>query len=126
MGKKKANIVTYILDPNNPPTMTPEQWARLDAMTEEEIEANALSDPDNPPSTDEELDRMASAFLVRKAREAAGMSQPQFADAYHVTIGRLRDLEQGRTSADSAMRAYLRVIARDPAFVRQVLEEAPS
>jgi uncharacterized protein (DUF4415 family) len=30
-------------------------WARLDAMTEEEIEANALSDPDNPPWTDEEL-----------------------------------------------------------------------
>ena len=24
-------------------------WARLKAMTEEEIEANALSDPDNPP-----------------------------------------------------------------------------
>lgn len=30
-------------------------WARIDAMTEEEIEANALSDPDNPPWTDEEL-----------------------------------------------------------------------
>lgn len=30
-------------------------WARLDAMTEEEIEANALTDPDNPPWTDEEL-----------------------------------------------------------------------
>ena len=93
-------------------------------MTEEEIEANALSDPDNPPSTDEELDRMASAFLVRKTREAAGMSQPQFAKAFHVTLGRLRDLEQGRTSADSAMRAYLRVIARDPAFVRKTLEGA--
>jgi uncharacterized protein (DUF4415 family) len=30
-------------------------WARLDAMTEEEIEANAASDPDNPPWTEEEL-----------------------------------------------------------------------
>lgn len=30
-------------------------WARIDAMTEEEIEANALSDPDNPPWTEEEL-----------------------------------------------------------------------
>lgn len=28
-------------------------WARVDAMTEEEVEANALSDPDNP--TDEEF-----------------------------------------------------------------------
>lgn len=30
-------------------------WARVDAMTEEEIEANALSDPDNPPWSDEML-----------------------------------------------------------------------
>jgi len=29
-------------------------WARLDAMTEEEIERNAADDPDNPPMTDED------------------------------------------------------------------------
>ncbi len=29
-------------------------WARLDAMTEEEIERNAADDPDNPPWTDED------------------------------------------------------------------------
>jgi hypothetical protein len=28
-------------------------WARLDAMTEEEVEQNALNDPDNQPLTDE-------------------------------------------------------------------------
>ena len=33
-------------------------WERLRNMTEEEIEANALSDPDNPPMTEEELARM--------------------------------------------------------------------
>ncbi len=33
-------------------------WARLDAMTDEEIEAAALSDPDNPPMTAEEIERM--------------------------------------------------------------------
>lgn len=32
-------------------------WERLDRMTEEEICANALSDPDNPPLTDEQLAR---------------------------------------------------------------------
>jgi len=30
-------------------------WARLRAMTEEEIDRNAESDPDNPPWTEEEL-----------------------------------------------------------------------
>ena len=29
-------------------------WARLDAMTEEEIERNAAEDPDNPPMTEED------------------------------------------------------------------------
>lgn len=117
-------MARHVLDPRNPPRIPPDQLARLDAMTEEEIEANALSDPDNPPLTEEELARMETVVLVRNARDAAGMSQPQFAKAFHVTLGRLRDLEQGRTSADSAMRAYLKVIAKDPAFVRKTLEGA--
>ena len=33
-------------------------WARLRAMTEEEIERNAADDPDNPPLTSEELARL--------------------------------------------------------------------
>jgi putative transcriptional regulator len=115
-------MIRFVLDPNNPPRFTPEELAVLDAMTPEEIQANAESDPDNPPLTDEELDRMESVQLVRQAREAAGMSQPQFARAFQVKIGRLRDLEQGRTAADSALRAYLRIIVRDPGFVRRTLE----
>lgn len=34
---------------DNMPLGTGTDWDRLNAMTEEEIEANALSDPDNPP-----------------------------------------------------------------------------
>jgi hypothetical protein len=30
-------------------------WAKLDAMTDEEIEEAARSDPDNPPLTEDEL-----------------------------------------------------------------------
>jgi hypothetical protein len=37
-------------------------WARLDAMTEEEIEQNALNDPDNQPLTDEFWDRAEVIF----------------------------------------------------------------
>ena len=35
----------FILDPNNPPKMSKEARARLDAMTDEEITAAAESDP---------------------------------------------------------------------------------
>ncbi|MDR9403767.1 MAG: hypothetical protein RI580_10030 [Halothece sp. Uz-M2-17] len=33
-------------------------WERVNNMTEEEIEQNALDDPDNPPLTDEELEQI--------------------------------------------------------------------
>jgi putative transcriptional regulator len=33
-------------------------WAKIDAMTDEEIEAAARSDPENPPLTDAELAEM--------------------------------------------------------------------
>lgn len=43
----EETIVRYSRD--NLPKDTKTDWARLAAMTEEEIEANALSDPDNLP-----------------------------------------------------------------------------
>jgi uncharacterized protein (DUF4415 family) len=42
-------------------------WARLDAMTEEEIERNATDDPDNPPWTEEEWARARVVWPQGKA-----------------------------------------------------------
>ena len=110
--------VTYIPDPNKPYEMTPEQQARLDALTDEEITAGALSDPDNPLLTEEEFDLIGEAFAVRRAREKLGLTQKQFAERYHISYGRLRDLEQGRTMRkDTALRAYLKVIEKEPEAV---------
>ena len=114
-------IVRYKLDPANPLRLTPEEIARLDTMTPEEIEANALSDPDNPPLTEEELARMGSARVVRDARAATGLSQTAFAKRFHINPARLRDLEQGRTKADSAVLAYLTVILRERGAVERAL-----
>jgi putative transcriptional regulator len=111
----------FTLDPNNPPTMSREARARLDAMTDEEITAAAESDPDNPPLTDEELARIRMARRVRSVRARTGLSQREFAEAYRINVGRLRDLEQGRTQPDSAMLAYLAVIAREPEAVERAL-----
>jgi putative transcriptional regulator len=113
----------FILDPNNPPRMSKAARARLDAMTDEEITAAAESDPDNPPLTDEELERIRIARRVQAARARTGLSQSRFAEAYRINVGRLRDLEQGRTQPDSAMLAYLTVIEREPEAVRRALRE---
>jgi putative transcriptional regulator len=113
----------FSLDPNNPPKMNKKARARLDAMTDEEITAAAEPDPDNPPLTDNELERVRLARRVQAVRARSGLSQRQFADAYRINVARLRDLEQGRTQPDSAMMAYLAVIAREPEAVERALRQ---
>ncbi|KAK0340299.1 hypothetical protein LTR94_031101, partial [Friedmanniomyces endolithicus] len=102
------------LDLQNPPRLTQAQANQLEAMTRAEIEAGAASDLENPPLSQEELARVKAARRVREVRAHTGLSQPAFAKAYHINVGRLRDLEQGRTQADSAVLAYLTVIDREP------------
>jgi putative transcriptional regulator len=114
-------IVRVTLDPNNPPKLTADECARLDAMTEEEINAAAQSDPDNPPFTEEELQKMADVRFIQSVRESTGLSQAKFAKTYQINPARLRDLEQGRTRPDSALRAYLTVIAQRPEVVTACL-----
>jgi putative transcriptional regulator len=96
-------------------------WARLAAMTEEEIEANALADPDNPPLTDEELARLRPAPQPRRIRERLKLTQEEFAEQFEIPLGTLRDWEQGASLPDTSARTLLRVIEQDPEAVRNAL-----
>lgn len=115
-------MARFTLDPKNLPTMSREEWARLEAMTDEQITAAAESDLDNPPLTDEELERVRMARRVQAVRARTGLSQRRFAETYRINVARLRDLEQGRTQPDSAMLAYLTVIEREPKAVERALQ----
>lgn len=117
-------IVRYSRDQIAKMRMTPQEWARLEAMTPEEIERNALEDPDNPPSTDEELERACIGRDIRLLRQDLGLSQEQFADRFHINLARLRDWEQARHKPDSVAIAYLKVIRADAALVEQALAKA--
>jgi putative transcriptional regulator len=110
-------IVRYTLDPNDLLPIDQEAAARRALLTEEQINAAALSDPDNQPMTEDELARLRTCGVAKRARKATDLSQADFATTYHFSLGRLRDLEQGRTQADSAILAYLRLIAQDPVGV---------
>lgn len=114
-------MVRFRLDPNNLPTLTAAERARLDGMTDAEITAAADADPDNPPLSDAELARIKAARLVRQVRAHTGLSQARFAATYRINVARLRDLEQGRTQADSALLAYMTVIDREPEAVGRAL-----
>jgi putative transcriptional regulator len=95
--------------------------ARLDAMTDEEIEAAARSDPDNPPLTPTQLKRMRRVSPAKHLRWKLGLSQAEFARRFHIPLGTLRDWEQHRTEPDQAAQAYLKVIAADAGFVERAL-----
>lgn len=103
-------------------TKTKHDWREADALTEEEIHAAALADPDAQPLTAERLATMCRVPRTISLRRALGLSQQEFAARYHVPIGTLRDWEQGRCEPDAATRAYLTVIAREPEIVRRLLE----
>ena len=91
-----------------------EERRRLENVTDAELEARALSDPDNPPLTQQQLDRMVLARRVRLVREKTGLSQPQFAARFHIGLARLRDFEQARSEPDFIVRVFLRMILEDP------------
>ena len=100
-------------------------WSESDALTDEEIHAAALADPDAQPLTPERLAKMRRLPRTKSLRRALGLSQEEFAARYHIPVGTLRDWEQGRFEPDAAARAYLTVIAREPDIVRRALEYTP-
>ncbi|MFT4041060.1 MAG: hypothetical protein QM692_22960 [Thermomicrobiales bacterium] len=53
-----GSIVQVLPDGSTRPFTQQSDWERVDAMTEAEVEANALMDADNPPLTRAELARM--------------------------------------------------------------------
>ena len=121
----EENIVRYVRPPGGYVVSDVER-ARLDAMTEEEIEAAALSDPDCPPLTDEQLSRMTRITVAKSARWRSGLTPQAFAETFGFTRDQLRDLEQGRTKPDPATESYLRLIQLDAPAVIELLAKVPT
>ena len=58
---------------------------------------------------------------VRAIRKSVRMSQAEFSRAYQISKRALQEWEQGGRQPDSAARAYLTVIAKEPTVVRRAL-----
>ena len=97
----------------------------LPRMTEAEIHAAAMSDPDALPMSDEDFARIKRGPRAKTLRRTLGLTQEEFATRFHIPIGTLRDWEQGRSEPDQTARAYLTAIAGDAAAVERALAAAP-
>ena len=103
------------------PKTSKHDWSRFDAMTPAQRKSAASSDPDAQPITAKNQARLKRTPQVKVVRRALGLSQEEFSARFRIPLGTLRDWEQGRKDPDAAAKAYLAVIARDPAAVAAAL-----
>ena len=104
---------------------TKHDWSRAGAMTDADIHAAAVADPDAQPLTAERLGGMTPTPRLKFIRRALGLTQEDFAARFHIPLGTLRDWEQGRAEPDQTARSYLRAIAGDAAAVERALRTGP-
>ncbi len=85
-------------------------WSRFDAMTDAEIHAAALADPDAQPLTAKQLAGMKPMSRVKLLRMRLRLTQEQFSQRYGIPLTTLRDWEQYRSEPDTAAQSYIRAI----------------
>ena len=61
---------------------------------------------------------------VKALRAKLNLAQPEFARRYGLSVGTVRDWEQGRAVPDKPAQALLRIIEAEPDMARRVLEPA--
>ena len=62
-------------------------------MTEQEVVAAALSDPDAHPLTPDDFKRMRGTPRAKIIRRALGLTQEEFAARFGIPLGTLRDCD---------------------------------
>lgn len=98
-------------------------WQAFVAMSDDEVIKRAKRDPDAPPLTDEQLNRMKRATPVRRVRSKLQMSQTEFAKAFRIPLATLRSWERGEIDLDPVILAYLSAIERAPDAIRAALKQ---
>jgi len=98
-------------------------WSRADAMSDEEIHAAALADPDAQPLTEEQARQMKPVPRVKLLRVKLRLTQEQFAKRYGIPLSTLRDWEQHRSQPDQAAQSYIRVIEALPGVIAHALSK---
>ena len=101
-------------------------WAWIDALTDEEIDAQIAADPDVAPdisdwSLDDPKVRIMVPTDVKAIRAKFGLSQQRFAKTFALSLATLRDWEQERRMPHGPARTLLQIIDREPEAVRRAL-----
>lgn len=86
-------------------------------LKESMTQMNEIIDGERAPSREFQV----SAVQVKNIRQTTGLSQPVFAALISVSVGTLKNWEQGRREPTGPAKALLRAIERDPQHVLPAL-----
>ena len=93
-------------------------WAKVDATDDADIAAQIAADPDTAP-VPSDVEHIASQ--VKLVRHRLSLTQAEFARRFQVSLGTVRDWEQGRRQPDGPAQVLLWVIDREPEAVLRAL-----
>ena len=123
--RRDDGVVVQIMDDGSEvPIESRTDWARVEAMSDEDVARAAADDPDAAPLlTDEQLAQMRVVWPndIAATRRRLGLSHTEFAAWFGISPGTLRNWEQGRRVPEGPARVLLRVIEREPEAVRRAL-----
>lgn len=68
--------------------------------------------------------RMVKPVNVKALRERVKKTQAEFAQAFHLPVGTVRDWEQNRRQPDAPARVLLHLIEADPEMVERLIGRA--
>ena len=120
-----GSLVQVLDDGTTRPMHDPMDWAAVDALTEDEIMAAAMSDPDAQPLSEASLATAKRGPHPRFLRMKLRLSREEFAARYHFPLDVLIDWEIHKSHPDEIVRAYLKAIAADPDGVAKAVADTP-
>ncbi len=94
-------------------------------MTDDEVIAAALADPDAQPMTPEQSARLRPVAKSKRIRWTLGISREEFAARFHIPLDLVIAWERYQAEPDAVAIAYLHVIAADPEAAERALAVAP-
>jgi len=78
------------------------------------------NDPEDFDVTEAAMQRALKGRRIRMARNAAQLTQAEFAERFRIPVGTLRDWEQSRATPPDFAMVYIALIERDPDLVAEL------
>ena len=120
-----GTLVEVLPDGTTRPLPDRTDWAALSAMSDEEKEAAALSDPDAQPLSEEAIARALQGPHPRLVRFRLALSQAEFCARYQIPLDELIAWETRKAEPGPVVRAYMKLIMKDPQGVARTLAYRP-